>query len=148
MPSFADDDISFAELQARIKKTLAYIRTLKRSQFEGGDNRAIVLELPIGKLMFNGADYLFGWAQPNFYFHVSTAYAILGKADFLGPVPGLTATGQAAKFLKLPAEKKRKPRAKTQGASKREAGGAPKAGAGTRAKAASKGKAKRKAGKR
>jgi hypothetical protein len=121
MPSYADDDDSFEKLQERIKKTLAFIRTVKPAQFEGSESREIVMETPIGKLCFNGADYLYGWALPNFYFHCSTAYDILrhngvtlGKADFLGPVPGLTATGQAAKFLKLPAKKKPGAKAKTK----------------------------------
>lgn len=123
LPSYADDDDSFEKLQERIRKTLAFIRTVKPAQLAGSENREIVMETPIGKLSFSGADYLHGWALPNFYFHCTTAYAILrhngvtlGKADFLGAVPGLTATGQAAKFLKLPAKKKR--RGKTRASKK------------------------------
>jgi hypothetical protein len=104
-PVFEDNETSFAELQARIKKTLAFIRTIKRAQFEGSESKDIVLTIPIGKLSFNGADYLNGWVLPNFYFHYSAAYNILrhngvqlGKMDFLGMVPGMQMTGKIAKM--------------------------------------------------
>jgi hypothetical protein len=126
-PSYADDETTFAQLQARIKATLAFIRTLKAAQFEGSESREIVMELPIGTLSFSGSDYLNGWALPNFYFHSSTAYNILrhngvslGKADFLGIVPGAKATGQLAKMMGLPTAKaktkaKAKPKTKRKG---------------------------------
>jgi hypothetical protein len=111
-PAFADDETTFAQLQARIKATLAFIRTLKAAQFEGSESRDIVMELPIGTLSFSGIDYLNGWALPNFYFHTTTAYNILrhngvslGKANFLGIVPGVQATGQLAKMMGLPTAK-------------------------------------------
>jgi hypothetical protein len=111
-PVFQDGETTFVELQARIKATLAFIRGLKPAQFEGAESREIVMQTPIGKLFFNGTDYLNGWALPNFYFHNSTAYNILrhagvslGKADFLGKVPGVRATGQVAKMMGLPTAK-------------------------------------------
>lgn len=111
-PAYADDETTFAQLQARIKATLAFIRTLKAVQFEGSESRDIVMELPIGTLSFSGIDYLNGWALPNFYFHMTTAYNILrhngvalGKANFLGIVPGVQATGQLAKMMGLPTAK-------------------------------------------
>ncbi len=107
-PVFSDDNASFAELQERIRGTLAFIRTLKVADFEGAEHREIEMETPVGKLYFSGADYLNGWALPNFYFHYTTAYAILrhnglniGKPDYLGKVPGLEATGQIAKMMGL-----------------------------------------------
>lgn len=99
-PSFKDNEATFADLEQRIKKTLAFIRTIKASQFEGSETRRVTMTTPVGKLKFNGADYLNGWALPNFYFHYSAAYNILrhngvglGKIDFLGMVPGMEMTG-------------------------------------------------------
>jgi hypothetical protein len=118
-PVYADDETTFAQLQARIKTTLGFLRGLKAVQFEGSEDRDIVMQTPIGKLFFSGVDYLNGWALPNFYFHNTTAYNILrhagvslGKADFLGKVPGVSATGQVAKMMGLPAAK---PKAKKKG---------------------------------
>ena len=60
-------------------------------QFEGCETRAIEIKFPNATFNFNGKDYLLGFAIPNFYFHYTTAYAILrhngvpiGKGDFLG----------------------------------------------------------------
>jgi hypothetical protein len=128
-PVYADDETTFAQLQARIKATLAFIRTLKAAQFEGSESREVVMKIPIGSLSFSGIDYLNGYALPNFYFHSSTAYNILrhngvslGKADFLGIVPGVQATGQVAKMMGLPTAKakpKAKAKAKPKAKSKR-----------------------------
>ena len=105
-PVFEDNETTFAELQTRIKRTLEFIRGLKAAQFAGSESREIVMNTPMGTLAFSGADYLNGWALPNFYFHYSAAYNILrhngvqlGKGNFLGPVPGLSATGKFAKML-------------------------------------------------
>ena len=90
-PSFPDTETTFPELQARIKKTIDYLQTLKREQFEGAETREITLKFPNGEMKFSGQEFLFGFALPNFYFHLTTAYAILrhngvdiGKMDFLG----------------------------------------------------------------
>lgn len=106
VPAFADNETTFAELQERIKRTLAFIRSLKAAQFEGSETRVVVMKTPIGNLTFNGADYLNGWALPNFYFHYAAAYNLLrhngvqlGKLDYLGPVPGMTASGKIAKMM-------------------------------------------------
>jgi len=105
-PVFEDNETTFAELEARIKRTLEFIRGLKAAQFAGSESRAIVMKMPIGTLAFNGADYLNGWALPNFYFHYTTAYSILrhngvplGKMNFLGQVPGMKMTGKIAKMM-------------------------------------------------
>lgn len=112
-PAFKDDETSFAELEARIKRTLAFIRSLKAGQFEGCENRSITMTIPIGTLSFDGLDYLNGWALPNFYFHTTTAFDILrhngvtiGKGDFIGRVPGMTGTGKIAKMMGLKAAPK------------------------------------------
>jgi hypothetical protein len=105
-PVFEDNETTFAELEARIKRTLEFIRSLKAAQFAGSESRDIVMKMPIGTLAFNGADYLNGWALPNFYFHYTTAYSILrhngvplGKMNFLGHVPGMKMTGKIAKMM-------------------------------------------------
>jgi hypothetical protein len=106
IPVFEDNETTLSQLQQRIKRTLAFIRSLKAAQFDGSDTRELVMKTPIGSLTFNGADYLNGWALPNFYFHYSAAYNLLrhngvelGKLDFLGPVPGMTMTGKIAKMM-------------------------------------------------
>ena len=105
-PVFADDETTFPELEDRIKRTLAFIRSLKAAQFEGSESREVVMTLPIGTLSFSGIDYLNGWALPNFYFHYTTAYNILrhngvplGKLSFLGAVPGMQMKGKIARMM-------------------------------------------------
>jgi hypothetical protein len=90
IPKFEDTEKTFPELHARLDKTLAFLDTLTEAQFEGAAERDITLQLRDRKLEFKGADYLTNWAQPNFYFHVTTAYALLrhggveiGKRDYL-----------------------------------------------------------------
>lgn len=92
IPKYEDTETTFAELQARIAKTIAFIDTIKPAQLEGSETRDIVI--PIGKtnLEFKGLAYLLNWVMPNVYFHVTTAYDILrhngvelGKLDYLGP---------------------------------------------------------------
>ncbi|MDH0896747.1 MULTISPECIES: DUF1993 domain-containing protein [unclassified Pseudomonas] len=91
VPSFADTESSFAELQARIGRTLEFIGSLTPEQIDSGEGREIVLKVPGSELRFSGPDYLLHFVLPNFYFHVTTAYAILrhngleiGKMDYLG----------------------------------------------------------------
>jgi hypothetical protein len=105
-PVFADDETTFPQLEDRIKRTLAFIRSLKAAQFEGSESREVVMTLPIGTLSFSGLDYLNGWALPNFYFHYTTAYNILrhngvplGKLNFLGAVPGMQMKGKIARMM-------------------------------------------------
>jgi hypothetical protein len=118
VPAFQDTETTFAELEERIRRTRAFIRGLKAAQFAGSEAREIVMTLPIGTLAFSGADYLHGWALPNFYFHYCAAYNILrhngiqlGKANFLGAVPGMQMSGKIAKmFGAKPAAKAAKKR--------------------------------------
>src|SRR5690606_32144555 len=91
VPSFADTESSFAELQARIAKTLEFVRSLTPGQIDSGEGREVVLRLPGAEMKFSGEDYLLHFVLPNFYFHLTTAYAILrhngldiGKMDYLG----------------------------------------------------------------
>lgn len=90
VPRYEDTEQTLAELQARLDKTVAFVDGIERTKFEGSENREIVLPSPSGERRFQGLDYLQGYATPNFYFHLVTAYSILrhncvdvGKADFL-----------------------------------------------------------------
>jgi len=90
-PSLPDTEKTFAELQARIKKTIDFLQSVKAEQIEGSEQKKIEFKAGSRELKFIGVDYLLGFALPNFYFHVTTAYAILrhkgvplGKMDFLG----------------------------------------------------------------
>jgi hypothetical protein len=85
-----DKETTFLELQARIAKTVAIVEGYKPEQLEGSATREIVIKIPNAELKFNGLDYVNTWAMPNFYFHITMAYAILrhngielGKRDFL-----------------------------------------------------------------
>ena len=90
VPSFADEERSFDEVQARINKTIDFLSSLSKSQFEGAADRVITFKSGGGEKSFKGSDYLGLWAFPNFFFHVATAYNILrhngleiGKGDYL-----------------------------------------------------------------
>jgi hypothetical protein len=90
-PSWPDTESTFAELQARIKTAVDHLQTFTPEPFEGADARTVTLPLPNGELKFTGQEFLFGFALPNFFFHVTTAHAILrhngvpiGKMDYLG----------------------------------------------------------------
>lgn len=86
----ADTEASFAELQARIARTIALVEAVQPAQLTGAEDREIVIKIPNAELKFSGLDYLMTWAIPNFFFHLTTAYAILrhngvevGKRDYL-----------------------------------------------------------------
>jgi uncharacterized protein len=90
IPKFEDTEKTFPELQARLDKTIAFLDTLTEAQFEGAEDRDIVLQLRDRKQEFKGATYLLQFANPNVYFHITTAYALLrhggveiGKKDYL-----------------------------------------------------------------
>jgi hypothetical protein len=91
VPSWPDNEASFADLANRIDKALAHVALFKPAQYEGFEGRKIELKFPNVTLEYTGKDYLLGHVLPNFYFHMTTAYAILrhngvalGKRDFLG----------------------------------------------------------------
>ena len=90
VPKYEDTETTFAELQARITKTLAFIDTIKPEQLVGSEMRDITITVRKTDLHFTGQDYLLKWVMPNVYFHVTTTYNILrhngcelGKSDFL-----------------------------------------------------------------
>ena len=91
VPKYEDNEASFADLQARIAKTLDHLATFSASDFDGSDNKVIELKLGQREISMDGMQYLLHVAMPNFYFHVTTAYDILRhngvpvtKAIFLG----------------------------------------------------------------
>ena len=91
IPKHEDIEKTLEELKARIAKTVAFVGTFKPAQLDGSEEKTIVLKLRAREVSFNGMQYLLGFAQPNFYFHVVTAYNILrhngvelGKTDYIG----------------------------------------------------------------
>jgi hypothetical protein len=90
-PSFPDTETTFPELQARIQKTIDFLKSVSPESLEGAEGRTIELKTPQRTLTFNGKDFLTLFALPNFFFHVTTAYGLLrhngiqiGKMDYLG----------------------------------------------------------------
>ncbi len=91
IPKYEDSETTFAELQARITKTLSFIDSVKPAQLVGSETREITITVRKMDLKFTGQDYLLYWVNPNVLFHVTTTYNILrhngtplGKPDFLG----------------------------------------------------------------
>jgi hypothetical protein len=94
-PSYSDTETSIDELKARLAKTAAYLQTLDRKAIDGAAEREIAFPIGGGQTgRMKGDDYLNHFVLPNFYFHLTAAYAILrrcgldiGKRDFLGAIP-------------------------------------------------------------
>ena len=91
VPSFADSETTLAELKDRVAKTLEFIATVPAEAFKDAEALTITLKAGPRELSFPASDYYHLFAVPNFYFHMSTCYAILrangveiGKTDFLG----------------------------------------------------------------
>jgi uncharacterized protein len=95
-PKYEDNEQSFADLYARLQKTVEFLSSIKPEQIDGSEEKKVVLQFPNQELKFKGIDYLLGFVLPNLAFHVSTAYNILrhngvdiGKRDYLGDIPML-----------------------------------------------------------
>lgn len=92
VPKWEDQEASLDDLRTRVRKALDYVQSVPAAQIDGTEGREIVLPMRTGEpLRFTGEAYLRHWVLPNFFFHVTTAYALLrhagvevGKADFLG----------------------------------------------------------------
>lgn len=91
IPKYEDTEQTFAQLKARIAKTIDFIESVPAAKIDGSEEKEIVMQMRSGERRFKGMQYLLGHAYPNFYFHVTTAYNILrhngvevGKADFIG----------------------------------------------------------------
>ncbi len=98
VPSWPDDEKTFADLKARIKKTTDFVNSFKAAQIDGSETRGMQgIKMRGQPVKIDGQNYLNHFVLPNFYFHITTAYAILrsngvdlGKGDFMGAVPGLS----------------------------------------------------------
>jgi uncharacterized protein len=101
-PSFADDETTFDALQGRLTKTSDFLNTLTPAQIDGGEDRDVTIKVRGRDVTFKGQRYLLSFALPNFFFHMTTAYAILrasgvelSKPDFVGHLPELAALAEA-----------------------------------------------------
>ena len=90
-PKFADDEASLADLKARIAKTIEFIESVPAAKIDGTEEKDVVVPRRDGSMTLKGEPYLKHFVLPNFFFHVTTTYALLrhngvalGKADFLG----------------------------------------------------------------
>ena len=92
VPKWGDDETTLDELRARVRRTIEYVQSFEPARFEGSEQREILVPTRAGEpRRFTGEDYLRFFVLPNFYFHVTTAYALLrhagveiGKRDYLG----------------------------------------------------------------
>jgi hypothetical protein len=92
-PKHEDTEATIADLRARVDKTLAFIKSIKPEQLATVETREIILQFPQTTMKFSGLNYLTNFVLPNFFFHMTMAYALLrkngvelGKRDFLGPI--------------------------------------------------------------
>jgi uncharacterized protein len=90
-PKFDDNEVSLDDLRQRIRKTLDFIASVPAEAFDDSDAREVIVPRRDGNIVLQGEFYLKHYVQPNFYFHVTTAYGLLrhngvplGKGDFLG----------------------------------------------------------------
>ena len=93
VPSFPDTEATFEDLKARVAKTIAHVKSFTPAQIDGTEDKDIVFKAGPTERKFKGQQYLTNYVLPNFYFHITTAYAILrhcgvpvGKGDYLGPM--------------------------------------------------------------
>ncbi len=93
IPKYEDTEKTFPELQARIAKTIAFLKTADAKKIDASEGKSVQLKFGPKEFNFTGLPYLVNFVIPNFYFHLTTTYAILrhngldiGKADFLGNV--------------------------------------------------------------
>jgi len=93
VPKHEDTEQSFADLQQRIAKVIAFIESIPAEQINGTEERSISLKIAGVETTFRGLQYLMGFVWPNVHFHTAMTYAILrhngvdlGKKDFLGSI--------------------------------------------------------------
>jgi len=91
--TWEDNEKTFAELVARLDRTITHLKSLTEKQFDGTESRQITRKVRGEPRTFSGVGYLQQFVLPNLFFHTTTAYAILrhngvelGKLDFLGPL--------------------------------------------------------------
>lgn len=92
-PKWEDKEASFADLRARLDKTIEFVKSFKPEQIDGAESRDVTIPIGGNPTTFKGQRYLFGHALPNFFFHHTAAYSILrhngieiGKRDYLGQI--------------------------------------------------------------
>jgi hypothetical protein len=92
-PKFEDNETTFDQLKERLAKTVVYLKSLDAKAIDASSDREITFPLGPAKGQMKGADYLNHFVLPNFYFHLTAAYAIVrqcgvdvGKRDFLGAI--------------------------------------------------------------
>jgi len=93
VPKHEDNEVTFADLKARLQKTSDFLKTITAAQLQDAESRSIEIKFPNGAWKFTGIGYLTDFVLPNFYFHSSIVYALLrkagievGKGDFLGAI--------------------------------------------------------------
>jgi hypothetical protein len=91
IPKHEDTEHTLADLKQRIAKTIDFILSVSPERIDGSEERQVTLRLGGKDVIYTGIQYLLGFAYPNFYFHVTTAYDILrangvelGKRDYIG----------------------------------------------------------------
>jgi len=91
-PTYEADEKTIAELIARVERSVAYLNTFKPEQIDGSEGKTITVKRGGADMSFSGLDLLLHSSMSNFYFHTTTAYAILRsngvpliKRDFSGP---------------------------------------------------------------
>ena len=94
-PKFDDTEASLAELRERVRATAEFIRSVPAGQIDGTEDKDVTIPRRDGTMTMKGEAYLKHFVLPNFYFHMTTAYALLrhngvelGKMDFLGAMQG------------------------------------------------------------
>jgi uncharacterized protein len=90
-PKFDDKEASFAELRERVRKTMDFVASVPASQIDGKEEAELIVPRRSGPVTWKAEAYLKNHVLPNFFFHLTTAYALLrhngvdlGKSDFLG----------------------------------------------------------------
>ena len=91
VPAFENNETTIADLKKRIEKAIAFVGAIKPEHMDGTEDKQIVVKFGSGERSFTGQTMLLNFSLPNFYFHTTTAYAILrhcgvdvGKRDFMG----------------------------------------------------------------
>jgi len=90
-PKWEDNEVTMADLRARIEKTIAFVKSVPVAKLDGSTDREISLPLPSGAIEFTGESFVRSFVLPNFFFHCTMTYALLrhagvelGKMDYLG----------------------------------------------------------------
>lgn len=91
VPAYVDDETTLAQLQERIARSVAFLRSVPRERIDGTEDKQVVLPVAGVQTRYSGLQLLLGHSLPNVYFHATTAYNLLrrngvpvGKRDFLG----------------------------------------------------------------